>query len=256
MGENVKFRISRMDMSPWDRAILHKKNPWIVMWWSASLPGLGHLCQGSYAKGLTLMSWEILVNFKAKLNLSILYTFTGDFKKAGEVIDAGWALFYGVIFCFAIFDSYRIAVELNLISRIENSEKRRKFIFFKMKTGGVSYLDRSNPWVSAFWSALLPGFGHIYNMKTIKGFIILSWTVAIIYFSHVNNAIIATFTGNFSRAAEMVHYQWLMFFPSIYLFSIWDSYGDSVEMNKIFVEEKIYYLTESYGWKGRSGTRD
>lgn len=62
------------------------------------------------------MSWEILINFKARLNLSILYIFTGQFGKAVKTVDPEWALVYGVIFAFAIYDSYRSNVEVNLFA--------------------------------------------------------------------------------------------------------------------------------------------
>lgn len=111
MGRKEDYRLLRMAMSCCDLSMLHNKSPWLPMWWSAALPGLGHLCQGSYFKGTMLMTWELLVNIKAHLNESILYTFTGQFEKAREVTNPGWTLFYGVIFCFAIFDSYRTSNE-------------------------------------------------------------------------------------------------------------------------------------------------
>ncbi|MFZ5633625.1 MAG: hypothetical protein ACOY40_12355 [Bacillota bacterium] len=247
MVRKEDFRLVRMALSGWDTAILHNKNPWMPMWWSVALPGLGHLCQGNYVRGLMLMSWEILVNLKANLNLSIMYTFTGRFEKAGEVLDSGWALFYGVIFFFAVFDSYRTAVEVNMLARLERSQPRRYYKFMEMPTGGVNYLDKGNPWVAAAWSALLTGFGHIYNGKTFKALILLGWAVATIYFAHLNNAIIDTFNGRFQRAAENVDYQWLLFFPSVYFFAIWDAYTDCVEMNKLFAEAQKEYLREKYG---------
>lgn len=250
MHQKNNYRLIRMALSERDWAVLHNKSPWMPMWWSASLPGLGHLCQGAYFKGLALMSWETLVNFKAHINLAILYTFTGKFKKATEVLDTEWALFYGVIFCFAIYDSYRISVELSTMSRLERQQPRRYYQFMQMSSSGLNYLDRCNPWVALIWSALLTGFGHIYNKKFIKALILLTWTIAIIHFSHINNALIATFNGQFNRANEIVNYQWLLFFPSIYFFAIWDSYNDAVEMNKLFSDAQKSYLKKKYGPKG------
>ena len=250
MAGREKVRLPRMAISPWDRSILHQKNPWAAMWWSAAMPGLGHFCQGVYFKGINLMIWEIVVNFKARLNQGILFTFTGNLEKAREVVNTEWALVYGAIFCFAIFDSYRMGVELNLLASIEKKRKK-KYSFMKMKASGLNYIDRGNPWVAAAWSALLPGFGHIYNMKGFKSIIILGWALAIIHFSHVNDGIILTFTGKFLKAREIVNYQWLMFFPSIYIYSIWDSYNDTVEMNKLFAEEQTNHLIRDYGKRSR-----
>ena len=117
----------------------------------------------------------------------------------------------------------------------------------KMNVSGMSFLDRGNPWVAAAWSALLPGFGHIYNSRALKSVVILTWAMAIIHFSHVNDVIIATFTGAYQKESNPVNYQWLMFFPSIYIFSIWDSYSDAVEMNKLFAEEQVHFLLKKFG---------
>lgn len=250
MERKANYRLLRMAMSGSDISILHNKSPWMSMWWSAALPGLGHLCQGAYFEGLMLMSWEILINLKARLNLAILYTFTGQFEKAKEVIDPTWTLFYGVVFCFAIFDSYRTNVEVNLLARLERRQPRRYYKWMQMSPYGLNYLHRSNPWVALAWSALLTGFGHLYNGKAFKAVILLGWTVAIIYFAQLNGAVIATFNGQFDRAREIINYQWILFFPSIYLFTAWDAYNDSVEKNKLFVETQKNYLRKVYGLKG------
>lgn len=247
MGYDQGLLLPRMKLSNWNTAILHNKNPWMPMWWSAALPGLGHLCQGQYFKGLVLMSWEILVNTQAKLNLAILYTFTGKFEQARNILNYEWALFYGVIFCFSIVDSYRLSVTYNALARLEKKQPRRSYEFMKMSPYGVNFIDRSHPWVALAWSALLSGFGHIYNMKAVKGIILLSWTVAIIYFAHINQAIIYTFLGQYGKARVAVDYQWLLFFPSLYLFGMWDAYNDTVEMNKLFAEEQKRRLIKEYG---------
>lgn len=249
MGQK-KSRVPRMALNEWNNAILHNKSPWMPMWWSAALPGMGHLCQGEYFKGLVLMSWEIMVNFQANLNLGILYTFTGQFDRAREVTDPALALIYGVVFWFAIFDSYRNSVNLNILARLEQKQHQREYQFMKMSAFGINYLDQGRPWVAAAWSGLMAGFGHLYNRKGFKGLIILGWAVAILIFSKVDNAIIYTFTGRFDQAREIVNYQWLLFFPSIYVFAIWDTYNDAVETNKLFAEEQKDFLRQEYGLQG------
>lgn len=116
----------------------------------------------------------------------------------------------------------------------------------QMTPYGLNYLHRNTPWVAAAWSALLTGFGHLYNGKAFKAAILLSWTVAIIYLSQLNNGIIATFNGQFDGAKDIIDYQWLLFFPSIYLFAMWDAYNDSVERSKLFVEAQKNYLRKIY----------
>ncbi|GAB6179674.1 hypothetical protein JCM14036_09930 [Desulfotomaculum defluvii] len=244
MGNRKQIRIHRMGMSTINVAVQHNKSPWLSAWWSAALPGLGHLCLGNYFKGLTLMSWEMLLNFKAKINLGILYTFVGEFQKAKEVIQLNWAIFYGVVFCFAIFDAYKTCVEYNTLSFLEKKQKRHYIKFFNLSPYGVNYLSRYNPWSSLIWSALLTGFGHLYTSKALKGIILFGWMVAIIIFSKINHAIIYTLIGEFERVNKVLDYQWLLFFPSIYVFAMWDSYNDAVEMNKLYTDDVKNRLTK------------
>lgn len=77
----------------------------------------------------------------------------------------------------------------------------------------------------------------------------MGWFVAIIFQSHIYKAIIETFLGHFAMAKQAVDYQWLLFFPSIYVFAIWDSYNDAVETNKLFAEQQKNYLRKVYGSK-------
>ncbi|WP_238442469.1 hypothetical protein [Desulfofalx alkaliphila] len=251
MYDKNNMRIKRMALSAHDISILNKKAPWITMWWSAALPGLGHLCNGAYLRGLLIMSWEIIINLMSHLNLAILYTFTGNIKKSVEVLDIGWVLFYGVVFCFAIFDSYRLSVEVNIITQLERKQSKHHYNFLFFNTLGINFVDKKRPWVALVWSMLLAGFGHLYNMRLLKASILLVWTIVIIYFSNMNNAIVATFTGNFARAKEIVDYQWLMFFPSIYFYAMWDSYNDAVQHNKLFNEQQKSYLQKKYACNHR-----
>lgn len=241
-----QYRLAKMAISGWDINIMHLKSPWMPLWWSAALPGLGHLCQGAYLRGLFLMGWEILVNFKAGINLSILHTFNGQFKLVRETFNPEWALFYGVIFFFAMCDSYRLCSEKNVLVRLEKEQPERYFEMMKLTTGGISYLGRANPWVAVTWSALLTGFGHMYNGKALKSLILFGWAVAIIWMAHINDGIIHTFMGEFEKVEESLNYQWLLFFPSIYLFAIWDSYNDAVEMNRLFAEAQKNHLRKVY----------
>ncbi|MFZ5613189.1 hypothetical protein P378_10155 [Desulforamulus profundi] len=71
------------------------------------------------------------------------------------------------------------------------------------------------------------------------------WNIAIIYLANMHNAIVATLKGHFNLAQVMVDYQWLLFFPSIYIFAIWDSYNDCLEMNTVFDEVAGVFYTPS-----------
>ncbi|KXS36810.1 MAG: hypothetical protein AWU54_2368 [Candidatus Frackibacter sp. T328-2] len=80
----------------------------------------------------------------------------------------------------------------------------------------------------ALWSVAIPGFGQILNEKYFKGFILITLELLINIQSNMNIAIIASFRGNTCAAVQQTNYQWLMFYPSIYLFGIWDAYNDAI----------------------------
>lgn len=79
------------------------------------------------------------------------------------------------------------------------------------------------------WSIALPGFGQFLNKKPFKGIILLSLEFIINNQSNLNEAIISSFQGNIQLAIEQTNYQWLMFYPCVYLFAIWDAYRDTKE---------------------------
>lgn len=73
---------------------LHLRNPWVIAWWSAAFPGLGHLFLSKYLRGYILFAWEVVVNMQSHDNLAILYSFTGRFDMSREVINKEWMLLY------------------------------------------------------------------------------------------------------------------------------------------------------------------
>jgi hypothetical protein len=77
------------------------------------------------------------------------------------------------------------------------------------------------------WSIALPGFAQFLNGKIIKGSILIFFEFLINIQSNLNVVIISSFHGRIAEAIEHTDYQWLMFYPCIYLFAIWDAYRDS-----------------------------
>ena len=80
---------------------------------------------------------------------------------------------------------------------------------------------------AVLWSIALPGFAQILNRKIIKGltFIFLEFLVNV--FSSFNLAIVHSFQGNIDKAIAVTDYQWLMFYPCLYMFAMWDAYRDA-----------------------------
>lgn len=77
------------------------------------------------------------------------------------------------------------------------------------------------------WSIGLPGFGQILNRKYIKGVFIILLVVIVNVQANVNYAIFASFNGNIQTAIDQTNYQWLMFYPCLYFFAMWDAYKDA-----------------------------
>ncbi|MFG6149604.1 hypothetical protein [Halobacillus sp. B23F22_1] len=75
-----------------------------------------------------------------------------------------------------------------------------------------------------FWSIAFPGFGQLLNHQFLKGIFFILLEVIINVYSHFNTAILFSFKGKISEAVEITDYQWLMFYPCIYTFAIWDAY--------------------------------
>lgn len=78
-----------------------------------------------------------------------------------------------------------------------------------------------------FWSIAFPGFGQLLNRKYVKGFILIALEFLINIKGKINIVIIQSFLGEMELAINQANYQWLMFYPCIYLFAIWDAYKDA-----------------------------
>jgi uncharacterized membrane protein len=77
------------------------------------------------------------------------------------------------------------------------------------------------------WSIALPGFGQFLNQKYIKGITLLILEVLINVQSNFNEIIIFSFQGDTYNAVQHTDYQWLMFYPCLYFFAMWDAYRDA-----------------------------
>ncbi|MGE4282769.1 MAG: hypothetical protein AB7G87_03530 [Clostridia bacterium] len=84
------------------------------------------------------------------------------------------------------------------------------------------------------WSIALPGFGQILNGHLLKGVLFVGLEVLINIKSNLNNVIILSFLGQTHIAVRETNYQWLMFYPCIYMFAVWDAYKYAEESNTPF----------------------
>lgn len=232
-------------ISDYSLNVFHLRNPLVAAWWSMVYPGFGHIREVSIAKGMFLFIGELLINTLAHLNLAIMYSFTGKFAMAKKVLDTHLLLLYCGILIFAVWDSYRVALEINKFSVLADHENA-PLVPAVIGSGGLNAYEKRNPWISLAWSALVPGAGHLYNMTLLPAVFLMLGGAIIIYFSHLLPAIHYTALGQFALAKEVVDWQWLLNVPSFYCFAIYDAYVKTVEINKIFDQEQAQFMKNKY----------
>jgi hypothetical protein len=79
------------------------------------------------------------------------------------------------------------------------------------------------------WSIALPGFGQLLNRKYIKGILLIVLEIIVNIQSNFNEAILSSFKGNTHTSINEIDFQWLMFYPCLYFFSMWDAIKDANE---------------------------
>ncbi len=85
---------------------------------------------------------------------------------------------------------------------------------------------------AVFWNIAFPGFSQLLMGQYIKGILFVALEVMINANSHFNSAIMYSFLGEINNAEKVLNYQWLMFYPCVYLFSLWDGYRSAMSENE------------------------
>jgi hypothetical protein len=102
----------------------------------------------------------------------------------------------------------------------------------------------------ALWSIAIPGFGQFLNRKYFKGIVLVFLEFLINVNGNINTLIVSSFLGETELAVSQANYQWLMFYPCVYLYSIWDAYKDGAgekEKPLLFVPFAIAAYVETVG---------
>ncbi|MBL4938439.1 hypothetical protein JK636_22260 [Clostridium sp. YIM B02515] len=224
---------------------LHLRNPFVIAAWSVAFPGMGHMLLSKYLRGFLLFIWEVVVNYKAHINLLILYSFLGDFEKAKQVVDIKWMSFYIPAYLFSIWDSYRTTIDLNhayMLAAREDAEIKP----FKISSMEINYLDKRKPLVAAIWSLLIPGGGQLYIHRLVTAFFLVTWWIILCLNANFLPAMHYTLLGDFQQAKSIVNMQWLLNIPSVYFFAMYDAYANTIENNKLFDWEQSKFFKRGY----------
>ncbi|MGG4166386.1 hypothetical protein ABEW00_02725 [Rossellomorea vietnamensis] len=209
-------------------------NPWVALWWSAAFPGFGYILLGDFILGFILMLFELVVNTLGHINRSIYFSMIGDFEQAKEVLDKRWFLAYMAVYVFVIYDSYRRAVEYNKSYILAYREKIQDLNIFDLAPLGIGNLDKTSPANSVIWAALSSGVSSMYYKNIPNLIFSLFWIGLLSYKSRLLEGIHYTFIMDFSKAKEVLEPQWLLFFPSVYVFVIYHTYILSIYNNKCY----------------------
>ncbi|CAG7645783.1 hypothetical protein ACFQI7_26130 [Paenibacillus allorhizosphaerae] len=231
--------------SPFSSNTLSFKSPWIVFWWSAAFPGFGHILVNSYIWGFFLMVFEYTANTLSKINSAIYFTMTGQFETAKDIIEWRYFLVYSTVYVFAMWDSYRRCVDLNKVYQLayRDSPAIKPFHFTSLE---LNFLEKKKPGLALIWSFLLPPLGYIYLQRIPAALFSFIWWGTILHCSHVLEGVHYTALGQFAQAKSILDFQWLLYIPSIYGFSLYDSYTKTVENNLIFEIELSRFLKQTY----------
>ncbi|WP_058306234.1 hypothetical protein [Gracilibacillus massiliensis] len=82
------------------------------------------------------------------------------------------------------------------------------------------------------WSIALPGFGQLLNRKIIKGIVLIILEFFVNVLGNLNTVLFLSFHGEIEEAIAHADYQWLLFYPCLYFFAMWDAYRDAGGGNK------------------------
>ncbi|WP_174612872.1 hypothetical protein [Virgibacillus ihumii] len=110
-----------------------------------------------------------------------------------------------------------------------------------------------SPFTAMLWSFALPGFGQLYNRDYLLGLLLITWEVVLNLYSNLNIALMYSFHGDFAKAHEIINYEWGLFYPSVFAFSMWQAYNKAkvirhsrehdTELKKVYFTGLFFGLT-------------
>ena len=232
-------------IGPWNSIILDKCSPSAVVFWSIAFSGFGHIFLGKYFRGFILLTGEIYLNAMSHLNLAIYYSLAGKYDSAKAILDSGWFILYILVYTYAIYDSYREAVEINKTSVLASREDF-DINCFSINSGSFTNISNTPPLHAVICSIILPGSGCILVQRMNKALFIMIVWIANAYLSGVYPAIIYTFQGEYELAKSALNIQWFLNIPFLWFFSIYETYSSILSNNKLFCWELSKYLQREY----------
>ncbi|WP_238996496.1 hypothetical protein [Paenibacillus pinistramenti] len=196
-------------------------------------------------RGYFLIFWEMFINQKIQLNQAMVFTFNGQFQAAREVLDPKFMSLYIPVYLFAIWDSYRTAVDLNKLSKLVYRENY-PFKEFSLGPLEINYTVKRKPWLAVFWSMCIPSLGQLYLNYVLLALLIMILAVVLVWKSSIVFAIHYLLLGDITSANQVVDCQWLLYMPSFYFFAIYQAYCAAIENNRLFTDTLKNHLIRKY----------
>ncbi|PKR86849.1 hypothetical protein [Heyndrickxia camelliae] len=103
-------------------------------------------------------------------------------------------------------------------------------------------MKKMEPLEAILWSIALPGFAQVLSGSLVKGILFILLEFLINVKSNFNEGIMLSFLGKTDTASKIINYQWLMFYPCLYMYAMWDAYKSALEKVK-----KYSYLPFAFG---------
>lgn len=99
------------------------------------------------------------------------------------------------------------------------------------------------------WSIAIPGFGQLLKKDYVKGIVLIFLEFLINANANINAIIVLSFYGQTELAVKQANYQWLMFYPCVYIYSLWDAFRDEGEKDNFLLSLPfvIAAYTETFG---------
>jgi hypothetical protein len=79
------------------------------------------------------------------------------------------------------------------------------------------------------WSVALPGFPQLLSGQFLKGTLLVILEFVINVNGHFNAAIMYSFLWEIDKAFSVINYQWVMFYPCLYMFGMWDAFRNTLD---------------------------
>ncbi|MFK2826023.1 hypothetical protein QYG89_10145 [Bacillus sp. B190/17] len=91
--------------------------------------------------------------------------------------------------------------------------------------------QRFYPLEILLWCIAMPGFGQFLNRKWIKGIVFILLEFLINVNSKLNLFIKYSFQGKAETAIYAADFEWMLFYPCVYIFSMFDGYIDALKIS-------------------------